>query len=253
MATWHMYARLLGFACSALLAGCSSPIDRPSEASKESVMSGESRTLEQLRRWKLAWLFWESGGIVMTPSLNWEQAVREYTQLIGREPAGEDDSAWQIEQDQINERIALRVKRFFAKGELSPGTYTIANQFRELAHEGKIQQNSNDPERSIQIPDSETIDFVFTSEHLALIRAMNVRTRTLPAVVEVMDVKRPYGEMTYFYADMAAALGEPVPLDASGTVVEFAPERIVRYETLHGEMLFAVRVFLDHAIAPAGI
>lgn len=214
-------------------------------------MSGKSLTLEQLRHWKLAWLFWENGGIVMTPSLDWVEAMREYVRLVGRESTGNDDSEWQSESDRVNEMIVGQIEDFFAKGQLSPGTYTIANQFRELAHEGKIQQDSNDPERSIRIPDSETIDFAFTREHLALMRAMNVRRHPVDAAVEIMNVKRPYGDQVYYYADMAAALAEPVPLDASGTVAEFAPERIARYEKLHGEMLFAVRAFLDHAAYPA--
>ncbi len=57
-----------------------------------------------------------------------------------------------------------------------------------------------------------------------------------------MDPKRPYGDMTYFFIDMAEALGEPVPRDDKGQAV-FSSEAEQRYERLHGEMLFAVQAF----------
>ncbi len=52
--------------------------------------------------------------------------------------------------------------------------------------------------------------------------------------------------MSYFYIDMAEALGEPVPRNAKGEA-SFAPGAVIRYSQLHGQMLFSVQAFWEHA------
>jgi hypothetical protein len=61
-----------------------------------------------------------------------------------------------------------------------------------------------------------------------------------------MDPKRPYGDMTYFFIDMAAALGRPVIRDGKGDP-QFSHQEIKEYQRLHGEMLWAITAFLRYA------
>ena len=126
---------------------------------------------------------------------------------------------------------------------LAPGRYELDNDHRAIAQNGELQLNSwNSP--PIKLPPEDRFIFVVTQEHLTLMR--NLNTRTWDGYVELMDLKRPYGDMTYFYIDMAEALGEPVPRDDDGQAV-FPAEAEQRYERLHGEMLFAVQAFWNHA------
>ena len=65
----------------------------------------------------------------------------------------------------------------------------------------------------------------------------------------IVDLKRPYGEQTYFELDMAEAIGESVKRDTVGRP-DFTPAQRARYERLHREMQQALQVFLEHATLP---
>jgi hypothetical protein len=65
-------------------------------------------------------------------------------------------------------------------------------------------------------------------------------------IIELMDMKRPYGDMTYYFLDMADALGEPPVRDADDEP-EFPPQQTERYLQLHREMLFAAQAFWRYA------
>jgi hypothetical protein len=52
--------------------------------------------------------------------------------------------------------------------------------------------------------------------------------------------------MTYFFIDMAAALGRPIMRDRTGKPT-FSPQDKKDYQRLHGEMLWAVTAFLHYA------
>ncbi len=123
------------------------------------------------------------------------------------------------EEGAFAERLARIASGFIMEGKLEPGRYVLTG----------VTSGS---------PGDEVV--MVSSEHLALLRSMN--TRTQGRAVVLMDSKRPYGDMSYFYIDLARALGEPVPLDASGRA-SFAPEVIARYDELHGQMLGVARVF----------
>lgn len=73
-----------------------------------------------------------------------------------------------------------------------------------------------------------------------------MHTRTYQNYIEIMDPKRPYGDMTYFFIDMAAALGRPITRDRDGHP-DFSAQEKKDYQRLHGEMLWAVAAFLRYA------
>ncbi len=87
--------------------------------------------------------------------------------------------------------------------------------------------------------------FELTNEHIALIRILSVREGVLPYI----DPKRPYGSMTYFELDMAAALGMPLPENGA----KFPEEEEQHLHKLHFEMLPALHVFLRNAKIDRGI
>lgn len=78
-----------------------------------------------------------------------------------------------------------------------------------------------------------------TDQHFRLLREADWRTAT-------MDCKRPYGDFTYYQADMARILGLPVTADAEGkaTLRDADEERL---SLLHNEMQWVVQAFIEHA------
>jgi hypothetical protein len=188
------------------------------------------------------WVPAEAGGILLMGDLDDQdanQAIFQRLLALFPELEASGDGKWTTLADELC-KLAIH---FFETYHLPPGAYELDNYHRALAKNGELQLNSWDS-AAIKLPWEDKFTFVVTSEHVTLMR--NLNTRTWEGLVELMDLKRPYGDMTYFYIDMAEALGEPVPRDDEGQAV-FSPEAEQRYEKLHGEMLFAVQAFWAHA------
>jgi len=188
------------------------------------------------------WIPVEAGGITLMGDVNDEEANQTVLHnVLALFAYGEAsaDGKW----GRLAEELCETAHHFLQTYHLAPGPYELDNYHRALAQDGEIQLNQWDSP-PIKVPPEDRFTFHVTSEHLTLMR--NVNTRTFDGYVELMDFKRPYGDMTHFYIDMADALGEPVPCDSEGRAA-FTPEAEQRYERLHGEMLFAVQAFWDHA------
>ena len=96
--------------------------------------------------------------------------------------------------------------------------------------------------------------FQFKEKHLKLIRSMSVRnsyTFEDGKVLVGVDPKRPYGDLTYFEADMARVLGLPVGRNERNEF-QLAPEVEQEMARLHLEMEMAVQVFLRNARVKPG-
>lgn len=126
---------------------------------------------------------------------------------------------------------------------LKPGQYKITNHWRKLYPSGKIEMWPDD-KSALTIPDSDTIDFTVTREHIKLLRHLNT-------VRGGIDPKRPYGDMTYFYIDMADALGITVKRDQDNKPL-FSAEQEKHCEALHREMLFVLQALIEHGKLSTG-
>jgi hypothetical protein len=82
---------------------------------------------------------------------------------------------------------------FLQLGRLEPGTYSLPNYLRTIFPNGSYLRDSTSAVK-LTVPQTETIEFTLTSEHLQLLRKMN-------AVGLVIDPKRPYGDMSYSNID----------------------------------------------------
>lgn len=67
--------------------------------------------------------------------------------------------------------------------------------------------------------------------------------------VAFVDFKRPYGDLTYFEADMASALGLPVAMDSQGQA-DLPEDTVTRLDALHRTMARVMRAFVLHATWP---
>jgi len=205
--------------------------------------------LKILREMTPFWIRVESGGIVLLTEPPNERPMVTYRALIALPADGSDDSHFEQKWNAALPGLIDKLDHFFQDAHLEPGTYTFANPYypfikRGELKDGSIPLNSDNDDLVIPIPLTENVTFTVTQDHLKLLRHMN--TREYQTDIEIMDPKRPYGDMTYFFIDMAAALGRPIMRDRTGQP-DFSPQDIKDYQRLHGEMLWAVTAFLRYA------
>ena len=123
-------------------------------------------------------------------------------------------------------RVMRRVPVFCANAQLPPGSYVVDGA-------------------QIQV----------TAEQLSLVAALAWDTEDLDGAilpqagawpVAAVDVKRPYGDMSFFEADMAEAIGLPVGHDPQGQA-QLPDAVIARLDALHRSMATVLRAFVSHA------
>lgn len=131
----------------------------------------------------------------------------------------EDDARSAIDEDEdipgAGERLERVLCAFFLNAAFGPGHYRFKRPLAGIS------------------------DFTVTDEHIRLLRAASWRK-------SVIDGKRPYGDFTYYQADMARALGVSVGVTGDGAA-SVAPDVEKRLEALHHEMLFVMQAYLEHA------
>ena len=128
-------------------------------------------------------------------------------------------------------------------GSLPVGTYSYSRPSSELYGHAPLVTKLDSP-----------VEFEVTSEHLTLLRHLVTRFQVTTDEGDVLvgfDSKRPYGDYSYFQAEMALHLGLPTSSNEKGqTQIDSATEQ--RMNRLHEEMEIVVQIFLQHfALEPA--
>ena len=129
---------------------------------------------------------------------------------------------------------------FFAEGKLDPGQYVVPIKHLLDPETGKLNVFLQELTH-VEIPAEETVTFDVTPEHLTLLKNTNFECT---GGMLATHAKRPYGDMTNYYIDMAALLGDQ-PSNEEGN--NFSDEQEARFEKLHQEMLLAIQAFWTHA------
>jgi hypothetical protein len=127
---------------------------------------------------------------------------------------------------------AMRLLPLFCeKASLQPGRYAVDDDVIEI---------STDQIRLIPVLIWDTPDFT-----VDLVEETETETGLWP--VDIVHAKRPYGDMTFFELDMAAALGLPVGKDerGRGTLPDDMADRL---DALHRSMPEALAVFVRYAV-----
>lgn len=135
---------------------------------------------------------------------------------------------------ELSKRLEPHLVRFFQEARLDPGDYDVPIAHLRNPVTGVLDISVRYM-NYVQVPDADTMDFTVTKDHLVLLK--NLRLGDLGGML-ASDIKRPYGDMTYFALDIAYLLGEPGPVGEEGY---FSKERETRYERLHEEMLLAAQ------------
>lgn len=134
-------------------------------------------------------------------------------------------------------RVALRT------GEIAPGTYQLRNLYYIPGFKRWWPS-----EAIADLMDHPDISFTLTDAHVKLLRAARVGWDGFMDAPGV-NVKRPYGDMTYFEWDMADILGLTPDTQPDGTLTAEWEERLGQ---LHAETLPALMVFLARAAFKTG-
>jgi hypothetical protein len=214
------------------------------EIPTESDLSSSASRLTELRKHlRPYWTPGEAGGIILLTGMDQQEHEDFFKALAARVP--------QLTHIVLEERpvqlariLADDVIAFLEAGKLAPGPYQLDNYHLDHAQNGELTFNA-DEDPPIVLPAERIFTFTVTDEHLKLLR--NLNTREWQGFVELMDMKRPYGDLTYYFIDMADALGEPPPPCDADDEPEFTPRQIERYLQLHREMLFAAQAFWRYA------
>lgn len=183
------------------------------------------------------WIFIEAGGIFLLPDLDEAKTATFFHDMAAQMPAP-------IGGKDIYGMLSEEVSAFFETAKLEAGVYRLENYHKDYAIDGKIRFDS-DGHGDTVLPEGERFDFAVTEEHLKLLRHLN--TRSWRSIIEAMNPKRPYGDMTYYFIDMSEALGEPPPPRDANNSPLYTKEQIERFLRLHREMLFAVQAFWAYA------
>ncbi|MDI7183351.1 hypothetical protein [Leptospira santarosai] len=127
-------------------------------------------------------------------------------------------------------------------GNLKPGTYTYKNPLKGIK-ENRWQLDSYS-KRLFPIPKKDSITFTVTEKHIQLLKKSNARWLNyweLPGI----DSKRPYGNMTCFYLDMADIFEIEIPTEEDKSCRDsFSKEQIETFDKFHLEMFYTLQTYL---------
>jgi hypothetical protein len=215
--------------------------DKPDDIPTD-LSSSASRLAELRKRMRPFWIPMEAGGIALLCSsymVDPDQFQREDERFFKALAARVPELAEIVPEEQRAELVRILVgdvETFLQAGKLAPGPYQLDNYHLDEAPDGKIDVNF-DGDPPIVLPAERIFTFTVTDEHLKLLR--HLYTTEMDGCIRLMKPKRPYGDCTYYFYDMADALGKPRP-DYEGPEIE-------RYRQLHREMLFAAQAFWRYA------
>jgi hypothetical protein len=203
-----------------------------------------------LRKMRFAWETAETGAPMVDPDLPY--ATPDLIAAIG------DRKGATIEADRAREHVEvyLALSKMLAHGSLKPGDYPLLNVRSEDIHvmmRGYFEDDTplNDAPLGLT-PDGL---FRITAEHLELIKVLQFAWPDEEQASELvgrgdwpaptMDPKRPYGDMSYFEADMAHILDLKVETKDGEKVLSEEQENAMQH--LHWQMLGALQVFVENA------
>ena len=148
--------------------------------------------------------------------------------------------------------IGYDIPRIFqSTATIKPGKYLIRNTMIEDYPAGRFNINI-DGAGDYDFGKAPTLEFELTEDHIKLLKIAQWKYWCI-------DPKRPYGDATNYYVDMAKALGiageskgESKAENLTGKVT-FTLKETKRMDRLHGDMVFAFAVLLQYGEIQPGV
>jgi hypothetical protein len=182
--------------------------------------------LTKVRNLHVFWVPFEAGAPIIYPAAVLPESFENFGELT---------------PDELRSMQAAQI--MMDCGHLEAGVYALENFWISFYPEGTCPVGA-DTKAQINIPRDSVLQFEVTEAHLKLLAEANTSESGF-------NFKRPYGDMTFHYLDIAAALGMPVPRKADGSP-DFTESEFDNMDRLHGEMLFTVQALLRYGSLELG-
>ncbi|MBX9685909.1 MAG: tetratricopeptide repeat protein, partial [Candidatus Obscuribacterales bacterium] len=200
-----------------------------------------SEHLKLIRNLRITWVNCEAGAPMIDVERRYgsKRIYDDMARILDMKNPGKLSAEQVTKLDALDDALSSDLCALFLQyASIRPGKYKINNTMRSDFPDGHFTIN-DDGSGSLEIPSSEKMEFQLSDEHIKLLRRASWRSFAV-------DPKRPYGDMSYFYIDIADALGIPFRRDSEGRP-EFSKETIKHMDRLHGESVFALQTFFKFA------
>ncbi|EKO34926.1 hypothetical protein LEP1GSC163_3706 [Leptospira santarosai str. CBC379] len=188
-------------------------------------------------------VIWDSSesGAPVVDLFNFPFNYKKIGSLLGLKIKESDFENSTETQEQLRTIIAAIFEISIQHGSLKPGVYTYKNPLRGLK---KVKWLLNAYENKFfPMPTSDSITFDVTEEHIKLLKKSNARWLKYWELSGI-DSKRPYGNMTCFYLDMADILQIEIPEKETEYCEDlFTKEQIEIFDKLHREMFYTLQIY----------
>lgn len=206
-----------------------------------------SEHIKLVRKLKVTWVNCEAGA----PMINSDNPFggrgiyEDMAKILGLGEASRLTTDQKRDLDQMLVDLAYDIPAIFlSKASVNPGKYLLKNTLVDDYPAGKFNINI-DGSGDYEFGKSLTLDFELTEEHIKLMRVAAWKYWCI-------DPKRPYGDMTYFYLDIASAIGLQYERTADGKP-NIAKRELKRMDRLHAEMVFALSVLFQYGELEPGV
>lgn len=203
--------------------------------------------IKLVRKLKVTWVNCEAGA----PMINSENPFggrgiyEDMAKILGLGEASRLSAEQKRELDQMLVDLAYDIPAIFlSAAAVNPGKYLLKNTLVDDYPAGKFNINI-DGSGDYEFGKSLTLDFELTEEHIKLMRVAAWK-------YWCVDPKRPYGDMTYFYIDIANAIGLQYERTPDGKP-NIAKRELKRMDRLHAEMVFAMSVLFQFGELEPGV
>jgi len=202
------------------------------------------------RKMIVVWDPSESGAPVVDiyyPDNFYQEVARELNIELSDKDVEENSEVFQ----QFAQEIGNSFEILLSFGTLKDGKYSYKNPYFGLDFAVDELPADSYSGRTIPIPQQEYIEFYFSEDHAKLLKNANagwLHYWQLPGI----NSKRPYGISTFFEVDMAELLDMPYEKNEEG-IAQLSPAQLQKLRALHGEMLYALQVYLEYADVDLGV
>ncbi len=203
--------------------------------------------IKLVRKLKVTWVNCEAGA----PMINSENPFggrgiyEDMAKILGLGDPSRLNTDQKRQLDQMLVDLAYDIPAIFlSSATVKAGKYLLKNTIIDDYPAGKFNINI-DGSGDYEFGKSLTFDFDLTEDHVKLLRVAAWKYWCI-------DPKRPYGDMTYFYIDIANAIGLPFERTPDGKP-NIAKRELKRMDRLHAEMVFAMSVLFQYGELEPGV
>lgn len=222
---------------------------------EEEPFAVTAQHIELIRRLRLHWDSAETGAPASDPKRPYGDAdTLKVIASVSDAKTIEDQARWHTDS-------LLALKHLSRHGRLEPGDYALRNiTAAEIVAQMDGLEQDGETISEVMLGFTSDGKFWVTADHIAVIRVLQFQW-TFEDEAEGrlgrgawpgpgLDAKRPYGDLSYYQADLAHILERPTEM--TNGEKSLAPNVEAEMTRLHWQMFPALQAFIEHAELPPG-